>query len=484
MSALSTLNSLDLSRLSPQQKAELLPLLQAKVRFIEQNRLRYYAPYAKQREFHRAGAKYRERLFAAGNQLGKTRAGAAEVAMHLTGNYPDWWEGRRFNKPTRWMAGSESAELTRKGVQRELLGAPEDRSAWGTGMIPADAIVGHSMRQGVADAVASLTVKHVSGGNSVIQFASYDQGRSKWQADTLDGVWFDEEPPAGVYTEGITRTNATGGIILTTFTPLLGMSEVVMRFMKEESPDRHTTFMTIDDVEHYSDEQKQKIINSYPEHEREARTKGIPIMGSGRVFPVTEESIKLPGFALMPHWPRIVGSDFGWDHPSTLVWMAWDRDSDTVYVYDCFRQRQAPASVMGSAYRKRGDWIPVAWPHDGLQHDKGSGKQLAAQWAEEGMDMLPVHATFEDGSNGFEAGLQMMLDRMTTGRLKVAAHLNEWWEEFRMYHRKDGLVVKERDDLMSATRIGLMSLRHAALRPGAYEDEFGSTRSFADEDLS
>jgi hypothetical protein len=100
------------------------------------------------------------------------------------------------------------------------------------------------------------------------------------------------------------------------------------------------------------------------------------------------------------------------------------------------------------------------------------------------MQMLHSHATFEDGSNGFEAGINMMTDRMKTGRLKVASHLNEWWEEFRMYHRKDGLVVKERDDLMSATRIGLMSLRFAELKPGAYEDEFGSNRKYQDEDLS
>lgn len=403
------------------------------------------------------------------------------MAMHLTGEYPDWWDGRRFDKPIRAMAGSESAELTRKGVQRLLLGPPEDRSAWGTGMIPGDAIVGHSMRQGVADAVASIAVRHISGGNSVIQFASYDQGRSKWQADTLDLVWFDEEPPIDVYTEGITRTNATGGSVFTTFTPLLGMSSVVMRFLKEENQDRNVTFMTIDDVGHYSEEQKRKVIDSYPEHEREARTKGIPMLGSGRVFPVSEASIKLEGFTIYPHWPRIAGMDFGWDHPTAVVWMAWDRDADTVYVYDCYRQREATPAIASSAMRKRGDWIPVAWPHDGLQHDKGSGKQLAEQYREEGLELLPRQASFEDGSNGLEAGVIMMLDRMQTGRLKVAAHLADWWEEFRMYHREDGKIVKERDDLMAATRYGLMMLRYAELKPGTIESADGY--NYKNEDL-
>ena len=121
--------------------------------------------------------------------------------------------------------------------------------------------------------------------------------------------------------------------------------------------------------------------------------------------------------------------------------------------------------------RNKGLWIPVSWPHDGLQHDKGSGQQLAEQYKEQGLNMLDRRATFEDGSNGVEAGLFEMLDRMKTGRLKVASHLTKWFEEFRMYHRKDGKVVKERDDLMAATRYGIMMIRHAEVEPRDDEDE-------------
>lgn len=473
--------SVDLSALSLAQKQELLPLLQAKARFIEQNRLRYYRPYPKQLAFH--ASLVRERAFLAANQVGKTLGGGAEVAMHLTGRYPEWWVGRRFDKPVRAMAGSESAELTRKGVQRILLGPPEDKAAWGTGFIPADAIVTYSSRAGVADAVASLTVKHSSGGNSVIQFASYDQGRSKWQADTLDLVWFDEEPPPDVYTEGLTRTNATGGIVFGTFTPLKGMSDVVMRFVQAEHRDRSVTYMTIDDVGHLSAEDKERIISSYPPHELEARTNGIPMLGSGRIFPVTEESISIQGFTIQPHWPRIAGIDFGWDHPTAAVWVTWDRDSDTVYIYDTYRAKEVTPVIVASAARKRGDWIPVAWPHDGLQHYKGSGKQLAQQYRDEGVNFLRNNATFDDGTNGVEAGLMLMLDRMQTGRLKVAAHLSDWWEEFRMYHRQDGKVIKERDDLMAATRYAIMCLRYAITHPDAADDFDSETRHYADQDL-
>jgi phage terminase large subunit-like protein len=432
-------------------------------------RLTDYAPYPKQRAFHAAGAHFRERLLMAGNQLGKTLAAGMEVAMHLTGRYPDWWEGKRFDRPVRFLVGSESAELTRKGVQRILLGPPEVKSEWGTGTIPKDCLVDTSSRQGVADAVSIIVVRHVSGGESVIQLNSYDQGRTKWQADTVDGVWFDEEPPYDIYTEGLTRTNATLGPVFVTFTPLLGMSEVVRRFLVEKPPGTHVTTMTIYDVEHYTPEQRQAIIDSYPPHEREARTKGVPQLGSGRVFPIAEDAIKVPAFAIPEHWAQICGIDFGWDHPTAAVRLAWDRDTDTIYVTACYRAREQTPLLFASHVKAWGDWIPWAWPHDGRQSggkfDAKDQKQLQAIYAEHGLNMLPTHATFEDGTNGVEAGVLDMLQRMQTGRWKVFAHLEEWFEEFRLYHRRDGLIVKENDDLISASRYAYMMRRFAKTKP-------------------
>ena len=203
-------------------------------RRIERNKLAQYKPYAKQIEFHNAGAIHRERLFMAGNQLGKTLAGGMEVAMHLTGRYPEWWEGKRFNKPTRGWAASVTNEVTRDGPQRILIGPPEQQEKWGTGTIPGDCIVDTNRATGISDALATVVVKHVSGGNSYLGFKAYEQGRKKWQSETLDFLWNDEEPPMDIYTEGLTRTNTTMGPVFTTFTPLLGMSEVVLMFLTEE----------------------------------------------------------------------------------------------------------------------------------------------------------------------------------------------------------------------------------------------------------
>jgi phage terminase large subunit-like protein len=455
--------------LSSEQLSALLSRLETeKAKRLSTNRLKHYRPYAKQQEFHRAGLTHRERLFMAGNQLGKTVAGAAEVSMHLTGRYPDWWQGRRFDKPVTWLAGSESYELTRDGVQRLLLGPPDREEEWGTGYIPGECLMARTRRMGVSNALDSVTVRHVSGGASSLYLKAYEQGRQKWQATTVDGVWFDEEPPEDVYFEGITRTNATRGMIAVTFTPLLGMSNVVARFLMEDSADRIVTSMTIDDAEHYTPEERAKIIASYPPHEREARTKGIPSLGSGLIFPVLEEEIIVEPISIPAIWPQIGGMDFGYDHPFGAARLAWDRDNDVVYLTANYRKREATPVIHAAAVKPWGDWIPWAWPHDGLQHDKGSGEQLAAQYRTQGLNMLPERAEWEEGGNGVEAGIAEMLDRMLTGRWKVFSTCTEWLEERRLYHRKDGKIVKERDDVLSASRYALMMLRFAETEPKAF----------------
>lgn len=430
------------------------------------NLLSGYKPYSKQKEFHAAGNRYRERLFMAGNQLGKTLAGAAEAAMHLTGKYPDWWEGKRYDKPIVAIAGSESYELTRDGVQRLLVGPPMTEEEWGTGYIPKADIISSTRRSGVSGALDSITVRHVSGGTSTLLFKAYEQGRGKWQANTVNYIWFDEEPPEDVYFEGITRTNATQGLIAVTFTPLKGMSSVVARYILEHSPDRSVITMTIEDAEHYTPEERQKIIDSYPAHEREARTKGVPSLGSGRIFPVAEELITVVPFEVPKHWVQICGIDFGWDHPTAGARLAWDRDADVIYVTTVYRQREATPIVHAGALKPWGAWLPWSWPHDG-NNDMAAGPNLASQYRAQGLNLLPERATFEDGSNSVEAGLMEMLDRMITGRFKVFSTCGEWFEEFRLYHRKDGKVVKERDDVISASRYALMMKRFAKVKAEA-----------------
>jgi phage terminase large subunit-like protein len=256
----------------------------------------------------------------------------------------------------------------------------------------------------VRELVDTVTVRQVSGGTSRVTFKTYDQGRERWQAETLDWVWFDEESSIELYTEGLSRTNATGGLVWLTFTPLLGVSDVVMRFLKETSADRADIVMSIDDAEYIAPEERQRIIDSYPEHEREARTRGIPVLGSGRVFPFPRSMISRDPFDIPKHWARIGGIDIGWDHPTAAVELAHDRDADCVYVVNCYRALQQSVADHAGALMPWGRWLPWAWPHDAFQHDKGSGQQIAQLYRMHGVNMLNEHTSFaDDRGNGVEA---------------------------------------------------------------------------------
>lgn len=383
-----------------------------------------------------------------------------ETAMHLTGRYPDWWQGRRFTQAVRMWAAGPTNETTRDNPQRLLLGANRQ---WGTGTVPkADFDGDPVMGRGTPDLVDHVSIKHKSGGLSNLQFKSFEQGRPKWQGETLHVVWFDEEPPEDIYSEGLTRTNQTGGVTYITATPLLGMTNVVSYFYPEPSTeDRSLTQMTIEDSGLYSQEEIDRVVSAYMPHEREARAKGIPMLGSGRIFPISEDMILTEPFTIPAYYTRITGIDFGWDHPTAVAWLAYDENTDTIYVYDAYKQAQTPIAIHASAAKARGAWIPVAWPHDGYTHDKSSGEALADSYRKHGVRMLPEHATFESGGYGVEAGVQEILDRMQTGRFKVFSHLENWMAEFRTYHRDNGKIVKKHDDLMAATRYALMMLRFA-----------------------
>lgn len=192
--------------------------------------------YGRHVEFFEAGARYRERCFMAGNRVGKTVAGAYEVSCHLTGQYPEWWAGRRFDGPTRaWVAGKTN-ETTRDIVQAALLGEvrPGAKKRFsGTGLIPGDCIRATTWKAGVTDLADTIKIRHVSGRMSLLGIKSYQQGRGSFEGTAQHVIWFDEEPPMDVYGEALMRTASTDGIVMLTFTPLEGLSETVMQFLPE-----------------------------------------------------------------------------------------------------------------------------------------------------------------------------------------------------------------------------------------------------------
>lgn len=466
--------SLDLSKLGKKDKLSLIEILELEARKCNENLMQFYSPYPKQREFHRLGSEYPERCFMAGNQTGKSLPSSMEVSYHSTGLYPSDWEGETFDKPTvGWVCGVTS-QVIRDSMQRLLVGRIEIPDTIGTGAIPKDKIINLQRAMGVPNYLDHIAVKHVTGGTSLIFFKSYADGRQKFQAETIDWIAFDEEPPEDIYSEGLTRTNngQRGQFSWLTYTPLMGMSNITHGFLEDPSDYQIVINMTIEEAEHYTSEERKQIIASYPPHEREARAMGIPVLGSGRVYPISEQIFEEETLKEIPAWwPQINGLDFGWDHPQACVGLAWDRDRDIIHVINTFRAKETTPVLAAFNIKKWGEWIPTAWPHDGYQHDKGSGLELAAQYGEAGLEMLAAHATHEAGGFGVEAGVSEIFERMQTGRLKVDKYLVDWWEEFRLYHRIKGAIVKERDDLMSATRYAMMMLRYAETAPVDYEEE-------------
>ena len=141
--------------------------------------------------------------------------------------------------------------------------------------------------------------------------------------------------------------------------------------------------------------------------------------------------------------------------------------NDIIYVYDEYRRSKETPLTHAAVINSRTPGIPVAFPHDGLQHDKGSGIQLAQQYRDLGVCMLPQHfsnppAEGDSGSgkgnNSIEAGISELLQRFETGRLQIFESCQETLEELRLYHRKNGKVVAIKDDLLSSMRYAALSV--------------------------
>lgn len=232
---------MSLEKMSYQELEELHAALEEQLRRTEEGgHLRKWFPeegpckyeyYPKHLKFFETGGIYRERLFMAANRVGKSVCGGFETACHATGLYPKWWKGKRFEEPTDiWVAG-DTGQTTRDIIQDVLFGYPS--GALGTGMISGDLITQVRRRAGIPDAFDTVKVRHVSGGESIIGFKSYDQGRRSFQGTGKHFIWLDEECPQDVYNECLLRTMTTDGIVCVTFTPLSGMTIFIQDFLKE-----------------------------------------------------------------------------------------------------------------------------------------------------------------------------------------------------------------------------------------------------------
>lgn len=411
--------------------------------------------YQKHLRFFEAGRDVRERCSLSANRVGKTESlGGYELVLHLTGQYPAWWPGRKFDRPTLCWAAGDTGKTVRDILQAKLMGPYGN---FGTALIPGAAIVDHKTKSGVADAVELVYVRHTTGGISTLVFKSYDQGRVAFQGNEPDVILEDEEAPEQVHMECVTRTMTNDGMVMVTYTPLEGLTPTVLLFapngeMNEgvhPETGRYLINITWDDVPHLTEKMKADLLRSYPPYMRDARSKGIPQLGSGAIYPVPESEITVDDFAIPNAWPRAYGLDVGWNW-TAAIWGARGQDG-TIYLYSVHKRAQSEPSIHASAIRARGEWIPGVIDPAAKGRNQADGENLLGNYKELGLILMPA-------INSVESGLYDVWEALSTGRIKVFKSCVPFFHEYRLYRRDDkGRVVKDNDHIMDAFRYLIVS---------------------------
>jgi phage terminase large subunit-like protein len=413
-------------------------------------------------KFFKAGAEYTERAFIAANRAGKTVAGSYEMYLHLTGLYPEWWEGKRFNRPIRAWAVGKTNDTTRDVLQYELLG---EVTAPGTGTIPQSCIGELIMRRGAARAVQDAYIKHVSGGWSYLGFKSYEMKQDSFMGTAMDVVWHDEEcPDKDVYTECLMRTMTGKGIMFTTFTPLRGISEVVKQFLpngrfpedgivrREDGAvtSKFCVNCTWDDAPHLSQEVKTKMLAEMSDYDREARSMGIPVLGEGAIYGIPRSLYVVEPFAIPSYFPRAFAIDFGWG-TTAVVWGALDPSTGITYLYSEHYLGKTPVPVHASAMKTRGTYIYGVCDPSGGGQGGPEGLGWMEAFANEDIVMSGVR------KRGVEAGIAQVRVGLENGTIKIFSTLTNLLSEMQFYRREKGpndevKIVKTHDHACDAMR--------------------------------
>jgi phage terminase large subunit-like protein len=504
-------NNIDWTKYSDEQKIELINLLEKLEDYNKYNKVKKFSPYDFQTKFYAGGKNHKRRFLCAANRIGKSYSEAAELSYHCTGRYPSldkdgWeWPGHRFIKNEMrtaddrpdphnliiWCVGI-TGDSTRKVLQKELFGTEmaKDTAALGTGSIPRDCI-DFEMLERDGNMIKIAKIKHHDplgrfDGLTTLEFRSTQQGEHTLMGSTVDFIWIDEEDPHNsikIYSQCVTRTATTNGLVTITATPENGKTELVKQFMNDETGLLYFQNAGWDDAPHITPELMEELLASIPKYQWDMRTKGIPQMGSGLIFDVDETMITCTPFDIPDHWRKLAAVDIGIDHPTAVVWSTYDAGTDTIYIYDAYRQSGNTPSVHATAINARGTWIPVVLPHDADNTERGSGRSVMSFYEEANVNVL--HETFYNPldrsgkrNNFVEPGLMDLLQRMNTGRLKIFSSCADLFAEIRQYHRKEGKIVKRDDDLVDAMRYSALSVAHRGI--SAMEAERGHMAAYND----
>ena len=438
--------------------------------------------YPKHIDFMNKGKQFRQRAFVAGNRVAKSYTGALELTFHMTGRYPDDWQGRRFNRPISAWSASVTADMLKSSVQEWLFVSNKEET--GTGLVPFEDIKNDNgdvmiwMMPGVPNCVGSFLCRHytdgVFDGFSKCEFKTYAQGWASFQGAKRDLIWLDEDPACGkLYSECLmrlaSRPGEEPGILICTFTPTQGLSEVVVSFMPgglvpegglHPEGYKFVTQVSWNEVPHLTEEEKKELLAGTPEHLRDAREKGIPYLGQGAIFPYNTKDICCSSIPLQPWWPRAYGFDVGWNC-TAAVWGAIDPDTNKIYIYSEYKKGKEIPAVHASAIKSLGSWIPGAIdPRGADNRSQIDGTRLIDLYDDEGLILVKAN-------NGVESSILRIKQLFESGQLKIFDTCKDLIAELRLYRRNDsGEVVKENDHLIDAFRYFVMTgIDHAELPP-------------------
>lgn len=458
---------------------------------LKYDRQRLFAPTKKQLEFLNATGRrfgyddagneiellpFREILLTGGRQItGKSYTITGGISWHMNGRYPDYYQGKRFEKPVRMAGGSKTAKLTRDVFVRYLLGPEGD---YGSGWIPRDCFADMSkdivkMTGGLQGQIDKFRCKHFTNGVfdgwSEFIFFSYDSGRENLQGLTLDAVFLDEEPPLEVKQELAARTDFTLGPLLMTFSTMQGYSETIAEFMAADANERGRFWLPvpIESADHLTEEQKAAKIRTHKGTILEdPELNGIPNMGEGLIYKTPDQDIVVDDREIPSHWRRINGTDMPHTAPGAFGFgaLAYDDQADTIYLVGEFKAKGASRADCAEAMRAHGaSRIPTAWPYDA----KRVMDFNVDYFSRVGINMLHEGAAFllDDGetSNSVFTAIYEIAGRMATGRFKVFKSCQKFLAEKRTYHLDEkGQPAKAQDNhIIDAVHKAVMMLRYA-----------------------
>jgi len=479
MSALANLNG-DL-------KSQLMDLSVTVADDMKYNQLKYFRPFDHQKKFFITGASERRGILAA-NRIGKTVSTCYETAMHLTGLYPDWWEGHRFTNPITAMVAGEGWSQVALVLQNELLGTQDVKITenLGTGAIPRSSIVTDTMRNDGANCIG-CEIRHISGGNSYLLFANYTQEVRQMQGFRLDLAVFDEQPPDDFFSEIVTRTATTQGKVLCSFTPLKGLNGLVSKFWNKETGYEFIR-VSWDDVPEMDpwgqpfllNETRRQLERDYLPHEREARIAGKPVMGKGAVFSIANWPTYKTGeidFLRMPRIQRVIALDLGLVNDKTVIsLMYWEPHERIAYLHRQIIvqgiEEAVPTQYINHLLRPEVFGCPIVLPADASTAGRytmsaNSIRELFEQYELNVYEKAIMNPPDSQGrtTNHKSYGINQMRQMLEVGSLMVNENCTQFLSEAGNYYVDEKGRFSDPDDCIDSARYALMACLQGIAEP-------------------